>query len=589
MNLTQNLGRRTLTNLLRGAPGRAHRPALALSGLVGCVVAASSVGGCGGRPSYWNDPVQTTSVAYGLAGGVALVDDADHRVVMLTVPGASLQSGTQSLPIGHGVLSVSVSPDATRMFVLSAGDWPRRTLADEAPSMTMIDFLPDSYVAEAHRFEMSEPRGNLAIDPIPVSAGGGHWAVAYAGSTTTAVQPAGAAAASFVENPNEIVLFDLTPQAPVPSVTRTLQSFGGTPQRLAFTPELMLPDMTQRRLLLIETEIDLTMLDLDHAFLPSPPPEITVPLTSGATTGQLKTAGLAVDGRNPNDPNDARFAVWTSTDTNLYTMQLVAPTTDLRNDFTPTINVTDVGGVPSDVSWVETEDATAPTGLSLRVAALVPTTSSAVLVDPDRSLTTAVALPAAYPSLSLVTDLVAGAQGASTGTDVALLWGGLGGTSGVALWTLKNSVMQPYASITTLGATQPVSAALDVPSPNQRLKVLPMTSGNGFYVLDLSAPTAPPLSTRIDATLSIAPDGGRLWAFQKGGTDLASVDFKTLNPIPLSTDLPIDSVFDISRQDGGRALVAVHDQGAIGVTVFDARTPVTATSRRIAPLLLEGP
>ena len=589
MNLTQDMGPRTPRTLLRDMPGRALRPALVLSGLVGCVAAAGSVAGCGGRPSYWNDPVQTTSVAYGLAGGVALVDDADHRVVMVTVPGASLQSGTQSLPIGHGVLSVSISPDATRMFVLSAGDWPRRTLTDEAPSMTMIDFLPGSYVAEAHRFEMSEPRGNLAIDPIPVSAGGGHWAVAYAGSTTTGVQPTatGAAAASFVENPNEIVLFDLTPQAPVPTVTRTLQSFGGTPQRLVFTPELMLPDMTQRRLLLIETEIDLTMLDLDHAFLPSPPPEITVPLTSGATTGQLKTAGLAVDGRNPDDPNDARFAVWTSTDTNLYTMQLVAPTTDLRNDFTPTINVTDVGGVPSDVSWVETEDATAPTGLSLRVAALVPTTSSAVLVDPDRSLTTPVTLPAAYPSLSLVTDLVAGAQGTSSGTDVALLWGG--GTSGVALWTLKNSVMQPYASITTLGATQPVSAALDVPAPNQRLKVLPMTSGSGFYVLDLSAPTASPLSTSIDATLSIAPDGGRLWAFQPGGTDLASVDFDTLNPVPLSTDLPIDSVFDISRQDGGRALIAVHNQGAIGITVFDGLAPVTATSRRIAPLLLEGP
>jgi hypothetical protein len=562
---------------------------VARSGLVGCMALVAFLASCGGRPSYWNDAVKTDSVAYGLANGVALVDDADHRVVILTTPGSDLQVAEQWLRIGHGVVSVTVSPDATRLFVLSAGDWPRRTLKDEEPSMTVIDLPKDVFMATARRYDMSEPRGNLAVDPL------GHWAAAYAGTSPSGVQATGVAAASFVQNPNEIVLFDLTPPSAVPPVTRTLQSFGGSPQRLVFTPELMLPNMTPRRLLLIETDIDLTMLDLDRAFDPSPPPEITVPLTSKTTSGQVTTAGVAVDGRNANDPNDARFAVWTSSDTNLYTMQLVAPTTDLRNDFAPTINVTDLGGVPSDVAWVETTDATSPTGLSLRVAALVPSTSTAILVDPDRSLTTPVTLPAPYQKLSLVTDLVAGAQASTQDTDVALLWGGQGGSSGVALWTLKNSVMQPYASIATLGATQPVSAALDVPAPNQRLKVLPMASGTGFYVLDLSAQNAPPLSTSLSATLSIAPDGGRLWAYQQGGTDLASVDFKTLNPIPVSTDLPIDSVFDIERQDfvapmvHGRALIAVHNQGAIGITVFDALTPVTATSRRVAPLLLEGP
>jgi len=99
--------------------------------------------------------------------------------------------------------------------------------------------------------------------------------------------------------------------------------------------------------LLIETDIDLTMLDLDRAFKPFPPPEITVPLTSGTTTEQITTAGLAVDGRDSTNPNDARFAVWASNNTNVFTIQLVAPTTDLRNDFIPTIKLADVGGIPS--------------------------------------------------------------------------------------------------------------------------------------------------------------------------------------------------------------------------------------------------
>ncbi len=562
---------------------------LSVCGLCACV---APLGACGGRPSDWDDTIDSNAKAYGLTNGVALVDDSAHRVVILTAPRADLQLAQQSLPIGHQVVNVSVAPDASRLFVLSAGDWPRRTINDEFPSLTVIDF-PTGFVAQAHRFTMSEPLGNLAIDPVPLPATtgdptkappAGRYAVAYAGSAADATSTT---TASFVQNPNEIVLFDLVQQK---TVTRTIQSFGGTPRRLVFTPELELPaGKGQRRLLLLETDIDLTMLDLDRAFDASPPPEITVPLTSGTTNQQVTTAGVAVDGRHPTDPNDARFAVWASDNTNVFTLQLVAPTTDLRNDFAPTVKLTDVGGIPSDVAFVETEDPTTATGLALQVAALVPATSSAVLVDPDNSLTTTVALPAAYASFSLVTDLVAGTSGTGDGTDVALLWNaGAGAQSGVALWTLTHSVMQPYASIRTLGATQPITQTYDVPAPNQQLKVLQMRSGNGFYVLDLSARTAPPLDTTQAATLSIAPDGLRLWAFDPGGTDLASIAFATLNPVPLTTDLPIDGVYDIARADGGRALIAIHNEGAVGATVFDAQDPVTATSRRVAPLLLEG-
>jgi hypothetical protein len=376
------------------------------------------------------------------------------------------------------------------------------------------------------------------------------------------------------------------------TVTRTIQSFGGTPQRLVFTPVLQLP-AGPRRLLLIETDIDLTMLDLNNAFNASPPPEITVPLTTGTTTQQVTTAGLAVDGHDPTDPNDARFAVWASNNTNVFTLQLVAPAKVAANDFVPTIKVTDVGGIPSDVAFVETEDPTAPNGLALQVAALVPSRSSAVLVDPDNSLTTKVVLPAPYANFSLVTGQVGGTSGASQvpGTDVALLWNAGGGAqSGVALWTLTHSVTQPYASIAALGATAPISQAYDVPPPNQQLKVLQMANSQGFYVLDLASHTAPPLHTTQSETLSIAPDGRRLWAFDMGGTDLSAIAFNTLNPVPLTTDLAIAGVYDIARADPhGRALVAIHDQGAIGATVFDANDPVTATSRRVAPLLLEGP
>ncbi len=160
----------------------------------------------------------------------------------------------------------------------------------------------------------------------------------------------------------------------------------------------------------------------------------------------------------------------------------------------------------------------------------------------------------------------------------------------MALWSLGTSVMTPYRSIQALGTTQPIKTAIDVPSPNQTRKVLQMTSGAGFYVLDLASGTAPPLMTSSAATLSIAPLSGlRLWAFDLGGTDLASIDFKTLNPIPLTTDLGIAAVYEVAGRDGSFALVAMHTTGAIGATVFDAANPVTANSRRTGALLVEAP
>jgi hypothetical protein len=428
---------------------------------------------------------------------------------------------------------------------------------------------------------MSEPRQSLALDPA------GHWAVAY-GTTSR-----------FVQNPNELVLFDLTappnPAAPSGSldpskapnpVSRTIRSYAGTPQQLIFTGPLQLPGGAERHLLIIETDVDVSLLDLDDAFPVPPataPSEITVQLTSGATATTVTPAGVSV---YPGDRlGPARIALRASDDRNIFTLVLGPPDENSGgNGFTPTISLTDVGGIPSDVRFVQT-DAASDGGL--RVAALVPSTSSAVLIEPDTSLTTSVSLPVAYSSLSLVTNVV----GAATpGVDVALLWGASSGGQGVALWTLGTAVGTPYRSVEVVDVQESIQSVADVPQ-NDRLKVLQVANAQRFYVLDLVARTAAPLVTNQAATLVVAPDGGRMWAFVHGGTDLASIDFKTLNPIPLTTDFPISAVFDVQRSDNSaqRSLIAIHNQGAMGATVFDALAPDTTTSQHASALLLEGP
>ena len=531
-----------------------------VAGLVlACTVGAPLA--CGGRPAYWNEPASAASSSYGLANGVALVDDAAHRVVVLAArPDQELAA--RALPVGHHVVSAAASTDGARLFVLSAGDTPRRSAADEQPSLTVIDAT--TFETKATRFPMAQPLANLAIDPL------GRWVAAYSGSGT---------ATSFVQNPNEIVLFDLAaPPGPQNPTSRTIRSFGGQPRRITFTPTLHLPGGA-RRLLLIETDLDVTLLDLDHAFDSPPRPEITVRLTSGADARQVTPAGLVVDDGDETRTDDARIALRTSDDTNVITLQLAPSAAGAPNDFAPTVNLTEVGGIASDIAFVRTDG-------GLRVAAIVPSTSSAVLVEPDTSLTTQVKLPSSYARISLVTDVVA----AGAGTDVALLWSGSSGyATGVAFWTLGKTVGQPYRSIEVVNVSAPVASVRDVPAPNAHLKVLEVGSGSGFFVLDLKARTASPLSSMTTPTLSIAPDGLRLWAYARGSAQLASVDLASLHPVPLTTDAPIDAIHDVAREGGGRSLIAIHASGTVGATVFDALAPDTASSRRAAALLLEGP
>jgi hypothetical protein len=133
----------------------------------------------------------------------------------------------------------------------------------------------------------------------------------------------------------------------------------------------------------------------------------------------------------------------------------------------------------------------------------------------------------------------------------------------------------------------------DVPG-NAQLKVLEVAGGSEFVVLNLVTQDAAPLETSQSASLMIAPDGLRMWVFTPQGTNLASIDFKDLNPVRLTTDLPINAVYDVSRVDNTasdphRSLIAIHQVGTLGATVFDAINPSPITSRRADALLLEGP
>ena len=515
--------------------------------------AALAPAGCGGRPAAWSEPA-TVNAAYGLDGAVAIVDAPADRVVLL-VPGADQSLHIESVPVGRHILTVLPSPKRNRLFVLSAGhrapvgdDEP-----DEKPALMVIE--PGHPVQRYVLSSLTDPLAGLAVDPVEE-----RWAVLYADTDRTQ---------AFVQNPNELVFVDLS-QPPETATIRehTLHSYGGRPARLTFTPPLALP-VGARRLLVVESDQDLSILDLEN-----PDNEISIPLTSGTDNRHLAPEAVTVDDGDPARADDARIGVRLVNDSSVVTLTLVpdAGTSGYR----PTVNLTDVGGVPTDIAFVRTYG-------GLRLAALVPTRSEAVLVDPVTSLTTEVALPARYQSLSLVTDSAGGGA-----VDVALLWNGGASTDGVAFWELGQTAGRPYRSIETIGVVSSVAAVLPVPA-HPGLRVLQTASANEFYVLDLQTRTAAPLVTSTSAiALSMSPLGEQVWTFTPSSTLVAATGIIDTHPRSLVIERPVRQVFEVSNADG-RFAVILHEAGNGGATVYDATTLDDDTRRLYSSVLTAGP
>lgn len=533
---------------------------LALSALV---ASSFAQGGCGGRPSFWDTGVEPATT-FGLSGSVAVLDKPVHRVVMLT---ADSDQRLRSHPIttGRNIINAVPLADGSQLFVVSAGHRARLgdKEADEPPSLTVIDGGPSP---KGRRIDLggvlTDPLSGLAVDST------GRWLVLYAG---------GGAGKAFVENPNELLILDLMRDVgPSNPVVHTLRSFGGRPVRLTFTGPLNLP-VGRRDLLVVESDQDLSILQLETPA----ESELTVPLTSGLDARRLQPAEITVDDGDPARTDDARIGVRLLNDRTVITLQLEPSAGGVG--FKPTLNLTDVGGVPSSIAFVRTDG-------GLRLAALVPATRSAVLIDPLTSLTTTVSLPAPYARISLVTGSTAGP---AANADVALLWSGGAGKEGIAFWALGQTAGQPYRSIETVGVSAAIEAVFDVPSstgaPDQALKVLKTGGTSSFYVLDLKIRTAAPLVTSTaNIAMTVSPTGERVWTFTPHGVDLAVTDLVKKHPRTLLLERGVENVHEIARADGKRTLIAIHAEEGVGATVFDAATGDDATRRLYSGLLLGG-
>jgi hypothetical protein len=513
--------------------------------------------GCGGRPSAWNtsftpaDGKSGVSAAYGLTGSVAVVDRGLNRVSLLRSPSA-LELSAQSFALGQGLATAKLSFDRKTLFLLSRGVQPQRNPGDEPPKVTLLD--GDATFKIKQTYTLNDPLDQLALDPQ------NEWAVVYGGS-------------GLVVNENELVFIDLQKTGDDAVTFKTLRSFGQNPDRLTFTSALGISGTDTRRFLIVERDSDLALVDLTNPG----GDEVTVPLPRADNGGPGGSAQV-VYGQG-DDSVGSVIAVRITGSTSVLLLQLGAPTSSGQS-FSVVTNLVDVGGFPSTIDLVHTSQ-------GLRLMALVGT--NAVLVDPRTALSQTAQMPAPFNGIRRITSAL-DPTAAATDTDIALLYGT--STTQIAYFKLDvgTDAIDRLIEASEIGVA--VQSVIDVPGEAFHDRKILATPSHDFYVLDLGKRQTSPMKTTNGLTLEVAPDGGRVWAYQPGTPGFATVAFATLHPVSLVAERSVSSVFDIQAANGARNAIALHFgdgyQGGIGATVVDVAAPSTATARFFSGFELGG-
>jgi hypothetical protein len=478
--------------------------------------------------------------------------------MMLTSPREG-EIAVDRLRIGKQIVTLAPSLDRKQLFVLTRGE-ERLHEGDEGPALAVVS--GETRPSVSRLYPLSDPLQKLALDPQ------GDWAVVYDSG-------------GVLVNLNELILVHLS-QPEEPPLPKTIRSTGGRPERFTFTEALTLQDGAKHRLLVVETQKDIAILDLENLDAH----EITVPLPKTASGAAARPAEVVYHDDLAGDAGVSSYlAIRFSNDSSVLTLRLAEATANSAHAFSLTTNLVDAGAVPSTIAFVETEAGGKP---SLRLAALVPSVKAAVLFDPATSKSERVEFDKAYSGLARVTSLVADAP--STG-DVALLYSSI--EPSIAFWRLGFASDTPYASFESYAVDTQVTSVLDVPGAAfGHLKLLVGTQSTQFFLLDLQSRLSYPMQALNGFNLRLAPDGRRAWAFPTSGTKFARLTFEDKHPISLAVERPIADVFDIERGDGERSVLVLHshlgDHGDLGVTLFDALEPDSAKTRFVSGLMLEG-
>jgi hypothetical protein len=532
---------------------------------------------CGSREPAW-DSIPGAVLLGQLTDAAIFVDTDLNRGIVVTA-GSDQNLDVGAVRLGKKIVSATTSRDRRRVFVLSQGDDERLRATDESAALSVLEA---GHPRDVKRYELPDALTSLALDPA------GRYAIVYAGESSSG---------GFLQNPNELLVVDLDapPGAGNPARRDLPSHLGGSPQRLTFSPPLHLAG-GDRRLLVVETDRDVMLIDLEQPERP----DVSLPVKDRHTDSRvLSPAGIAIDPGQPGAGGRApSLAVRTNADDNVIIYTLGPSGREPpANDFIATPNAAVVGGVPTDIAFVNTNQGPR---LAALVASPVP---MGFLIKVDDNQTLSAKFGSTYQQLSPVAGF---APEISADGDQLLLWSTDGRTASIAFWDLDKVPDIPFGSIDTLKSVEtihlsgPVASVTSIPERN--LKIV-ATASRSLYVLDPQQHLTSALNATGSVTLRYSREGDRAWAFQPSQKQLAQIALTGAHVTNVDVDQPVSDVLEIDAQGGGRALLVLHmpiapstsersayglPMQTFGVTVFDALVPRAAQSRRYGSLLTEG-
>jgi len=490
-----------------------------------------------------------------VAAGAALFFVVPATDTALVLDLANPDATPRSVPVGHDALRVTarVGGAAPRdeALVLSRGARGDLGVTPEPGSLTALRAN-----GTARRFALGSPFNALA------QTDDGRYAVAY-------FRPQ-SASGRLLFNPNEVALVDLDapPSATNPAL-RTVRSFGGVPNTIAFSPSIEIGGVP-RRFAVVLSDAYVTLLDLDHPTRP----EVTVRLTLPEDPRAIRPEQVLFDAA------EATVYLRAAASNDVYVLKLNAITAAGAdaNDYRPTINQLAAGRAPADIALFGESGAR-------RLLVVSPGSRDARVIDARANTVTTVPLDAPANRVLLFS---AGSPRDPAPQPRALLYATDGSTPTVSFLELTDIDARRAQNVETLNLGRAVQSALPLLDRGVVMLGHATSSGLGqLSLLDLTRRTAAPIFAEVSlSNAQFDSDRRALWVAPRGSDRLGYIDLQTFRPGELRLDAATTDVIPLRAEGGRSRVVAVHDGPGGWLSVIDANEPARETVRAMRGYLL---
>ncbi|HEX2677851.1 MAG TPA: hypothetical protein VHM19_14460 [Polyangiales bacterium] len=512
------------------------------------VLCAAAVG-CGEQDAAARQQTTLLTSPVALRDRLVFVDTTGHRAFLFDAAPKEPEARAQQIDLPYGPTSAErrngTGKDKIEALVLCAGR--RSSASEEAEHAALAAVERDGTV---RKYDL----GATPFDEL-VQSDDGRYAVLFRSDKSDD---------RLLNNANELAIVDLDakPSSDAAVTHKTPPSFGHTPSGAVFSPTMRVAGV-DRRLLIVLSAAEVTIIDLDHA---ADRRETIVQL--GGATNQSVNPVQVLFGQD-----EATLYIRGTGSDDIYVFHLEAHENPGGNDFRPFINQLSGGLDPADMALVGSGDAR-------RLLVVAQASNQALIVDPSSAKSTAITLPIAPSHVQLFE--AASPKDAEARTR-ALIYGD--NDDAITFLDLDDIEAKKARNLEVLQLTSTISSTIPLLDEG---KMVLMQGAMGVSVLDLAQRTVAPISSNHELKDALFdPKHERLWVGPSSQPWIDTLDLQ--DGAGATHDVLLDSnvqqlvpLWDIDK------VVVLHDSRVGYLTLIDARDPSRDTAKSVRGFLIAG-